>query len=356
MLRGLGATIAAGAVLAVALAAPAGATNFYGNAGYQLSVNVTKLSAQWRIPAVSPRSGPGHALTLVGAFYPPAGVVIEAGTAEDVVKVHGHDRVSYSAFWSPDGYSIRRFHLLHAGDEVTTTIEPAVGAWRIHIDDTTARWQGSITVRQFGATQLDEAAFLQQDPATDTYVPSVEASPVVPYPEVGGVTFTHVQLNGRPPQLSWPDALMLTVPNGTYLLPTHAARDGFSVFAAGGAARQYLADVTPEEYAYRQFNVVFEHWAGSTDGATRARESQFFLESQQRFAHQLLSQRWPPSVRADITTRAQLAQQLVSLLQDLPTLQPSNLGTWTKSLVNTFELSAQAGDRVHADLGLPLGN
>lgn len=344
------------ALVVVGSPAPAGATNFYGFAGYAVPVNVTSLSAKWRIPKIATGSPLGHARTYIRATYLPSGVQMEVGTTEDEVVYH-HRRIAvYSAFWNRIGFGPQRIRTLHAGDLVEAQAVKGATNWKLTFTDLTTHWTDSIVNPGVAATTITEASWLQEDPVAVQLVPVVEQSPVLPYPRVGIVKFTDLELNGRPPALPWSDALDLEVPNGTYLVPSHQAGDGFSISPATGAQRRFLGDIAAFNYVAGRFAYVAEQWTSSEDGAARFASAAAYVAGLNRLIHELSTQRWPAAARSDVHALVASEKQVVSLYDELPEVSSTNLPAWQATTVKVLKLNHQLAEDVHVDLGLPVGD
>jgi hypothetical protein len=342
---------AGGAALA---ASPAGATNFYGSAGYELAARVTSVGAEWRVPAIDGGSQLGHARTFVAAVDTRLGVDLEVGTTEDEILHRGKKVASYSAFWTRTGFSPVRFATVRSGDLVQVSGRLGSGGWSLGFVDLTARWRRTIADTGVAGT-LSSAQWLQQDPAASDDVPYVEQSPVLAYPQLGAVRFSSLRLDGAPPPLSWDDATYMELATAGCLTPGHPSGDGFSLQRPAWPARQYLSDVAPYNAAFRTFNHVGDSWTASTPGAARAAGAAPFLAAVKRLAHLLRTQHWPGSARADVQSLAALDDQVAGLLEELPELDASHLSSWQATMLHVLTLAAATSGQVHADLGLPSG-
>jgi hypothetical protein len=343
-------SVTAGLVLA---AAPAGANNFYGDAGYRLTVKIAQISAEWRVPGILPGSGLGHARTFIYANYKPSGVDLELGTTEDEITHNGHDVASYSAFWTNDGFGPNRFHTLKAGDLVKALAARKSIGWTLTFIDYTEHWQQTIKNPGVASTTITRAGWLQEDPETTVLWPPTEQTPVLAYPDMAAVVFTHLEINNKPPLLPWADALYVEVTNGTYLLPSRQSGDAFSVSPASGAARQFMADSAAYNVAARVFSDLGEHWTGSTTAAQRYADAQPFLASAKTFVHELSTQHWPAKAAGAIGILAALENQLIALIEQLPSMSASNLSSWVQTLIHIFALTHSQGTQIHGDLGIP---
>ncbi len=339
----------------VASSAPAGATNVYGTAGYAVPANVTSLRAEWRIPAIAPGSSLGHGRTYIRATYPPSGVSMEVGTTEDEVLYHGHDVAVYSAFWNRIGFGPQRLRALHAGDLIEAAAVKGTTNWQLTIEDLTTHWKDSVANPGVAATTITGAAWLQEDPVATPVSPAGEQSPVLPYPRIGPVTFTHVSLNGRRATLPWSDALDMMLPGGADVVPTHQSPVGFSVVPANHYQRQYLADAVVLDFAALSFNHVIANWTSATDGPARYRSATQYLTAVGDYVHELSRQRWPPAARADVRSLIASERRVIGRYDELPSVSRAQLAGWQAATASALKANVALAQRVRRDLALPLG-
>jgi hypothetical protein len=348
-------------VLAVAalVGVPAGtaaAEDYYGLAGYSVPIDVTSAGAEWRIPAVAPGSPLGHARTLLRLSFPASGVEMEVGTTEDEVVFHHRHVAVYSAFWNRIGLGPTRLATLHAGDLVRVSALKREPNWRLTISDLTSGWTDSVLNPGVGATTVTAASWFQEDPVTGPAVPAAEQEPVLPYPSVGPVTFTHLVLNGSEAVLPWSDSQDMMLSDGAFAVPTHESAGRFSVVPPSRYQRQYLRDAVVFDYAARRFQyVVQQQWTSSMDGSTRFATARPYLAAIRTFVHDLSTQRWPVAVRADLRNFVQSEEQVVSVYDELPGLSASQISGWQATAYKVRKLNVTVGAQVRVDLGLPPG-
>ncbi|HTX01778.1 MAG TPA: hypothetical protein VMD59_23550 [Acidimicrobiales bacterium] len=345
-----GTVVAAGSTLVAA--APAGAVNFYGDAGYRVTIRAGEVSAEWRVPAIRSGSRLGSARTFVYANYQPSLVLLELGTIESEVSIHGRHVARYSAFWNRNGYSANTFHSVNAGDLVKAEAALKRKGWELTMIDYTGRWQHTVTNPGVGKTSITRVGWLQEDPSTAS-LPTPLQDPLASYPEVAPVVFTHLSVNNKAPQLAWSGALYIETLGGEAILPTRPSGDGFSLQAASGATLQYMVDVAPYNFAFRRFNYLVDLWTGKTTGSERYSQSQPFLAAIEAFVRRLSSQHWPGTVRSDILDLAAVDGQVAGLLQQLPSLSLSQLASWEDDVIKVLSISHSIGYEIHADLGMP---
>lgn len=330
--------------------APSGATASYhpetGFGGYNWFGTVNQISGHWRVPAISPTSGAGHASTWVGAQddsgNPP---FIQLGTTED-----RFDGVNYyNAFWSDAaiGYHPHWILQLTGGDAVSANMTRVSDGWALTFVDLTIGHTKKLTVHYGTGGTFDQAEWLQEDPTANN--PTVATD--LPYPDMAPVAFSHVKVNGKTPQLHREDGATLLATGGIFLVPS-AERDGaFSLDPPTGPAKAYLVAASTLDAELSVFQVATLHWS-SHSKAQRKVIASTLAAAYKANAFDLAFYRWPANGRKDARAILQADQQIQ---RDIKTWIASGLSLNSNAYDN---MSVDQGDaplaqRLRADLGLP---
>jgi hypothetical protein len=209
----------------------------YAFGGYSISQHTTEIGAEWRVPAISPRSADGDASTWI-AVQNFERDFIQFGTTEN--KVNGV--ALYGVFWSDVtvGFSPQQLLYVSPGDLIRFTMTQNAKGWRLSFDDLTDNTPETINVPYARGAYFDSAQWLQEDPTIGG--PANHE----PYPSMLLTTFSHLTVNDAAPTLHTDDGQVLSTADGVYVIPTTPKDDQFSFTNATGATRQFLSDL----YAY----------------------------------------------------------------------------------------------------------
>jgi hypothetical protein len=307
--------------------------------------DVRQVSARWRVPLISPASAAGHASTWVGAQSAAGGYpFVQVGVTEDT---SGGGRAQYHAFWSDTkaGFHPQYLGPVRARDMVAVGMDRQKGGWKLMVWDLTRRTRMSRVVRYGGGAVFNQAEWLQEDPTASTAV-AVD----LPYPRMSGERFLDVKVNGATPRLGLANGQSLMATGGTILVPTAFRHDGFAMVVPRGAGKQYLADVSPLDFAINAYNFELTSWDSLAVGA-RAATVEALMRAYATFAERVVGQAWPAAARGEL---ALLASNDTRLDADLTAWLVSGLGRGSSQFFRLEEdQDNDLGQAVRYDLGLP---
>jgi hypothetical protein len=184
--------------------------------------------------------------------------------------------------------------LSRPGDLIAFDMTRNARGWKLDVHDVTVGWSRSIEVDYGGSDRFSQAEWVQEDPA------SGEATTAdVPFPLTSTVAFEDLEVDHRPPHLSYSDALVLSTTSHVFLVPSHPHDDGFALLPATGAAVQLLTDVETFESAVARVNLAHEEDLEDPTLAPlpTARE---ITQPMSGLAHLLADQDWPGPLRPDV--------------------------------------------------------
>ena len=332
-----------GATASVAVASYHPETGF---GGYNWFGLVVQISAHWHVPVISPASASGHASTWVGTQdatgNPP---FIQLGTTED--KFSG--QIAYNAFWSDAavGYHPHLFLPLNGGDAVAANMQRVPDGWTLVLSDLTTRHSKRLTIHYGDGGTFDQAEWLQEDPTADSTTVAAD----LPYPDMSGVAFSDLKVNGKPPTLHRDDGATLLATGGIFLVPSVERNDAFSLDPPTGAAKAYLVAASALDAELSVFQVATLHWSSQSKTERKVIASTLSAAYKAN-AFDLAFYRWPANARKDARSLFDADQQVQRAIK-----------VWISSGLslksNAYDnMSVDQGDapiaeQLRADLGLP---
>ena len=186
------------------------------------SSKVFEVSAEWRVPAISPTSPPGVAATWIGAqSRSDESPFVQVGTVEQSV---GPATETYSGFWSDAalGFHSQMLGELAAGDIVRATMVRRGAVWLVTLQDLTSKTTTTHSATWGKGAVFTQAEWLQESPAGATYT------------DAAAPRFAEVNVNNKDPRPSLANAEALVASNGSTWVPTRFAHDGFSLVSPPG--------------------------------------------------------------------------------------------------------------------------
>ena len=187
-------------------AAPVYIAPLTGFGGYRLieDDDVSQISGQWQVPAITAKSPAGHASTWIGAQgFGGDASFIQVGVTEDSF---GSGQSLYEEFWSDPAVSYHPQSLgeVSAGDLISFSMQHQNQGWSLSVDDRTTKSAVTKLIHYGIGGSFTTGEWIQEDP-TDTAAAAVD----LPYPETSTVTFQQLSINGRPPELDLADGQTL---------------------------------------------------------------------------------------------------------------------------------------------------
>jgi hypothetical protein len=251
------------------------------------SSKVFEVSAEWRVPAISPTSPPGVAATWVGAqSRSDDGPFVQVGTVE---RSLGPGTATYTGVWSDAalGFHAQVLGELAAGDLVRATMVRRGAVWLVTLQDLASKTTTTHSATCGKGAVFTQAEWLQESPEGATY------------PDVAAPRFAEVKADDKGPRLSLANAEALLASNGSNWVPTRFAHDGFSLVNPTGYAKQYLADAAPLDQGQSAFEEAVQSWGPAPPDA-RAPFVKAFLRLSEAFAATLDRQHWPSRTRTAV--------------------------------------------------------
>lgn len=262
----------------------------YGFGGYSSERQTTEIGAQWRVPRISPKSPEGNATTWI-AVQNDLRQFIQLGTFEN----DNSGVPQYEIFWSDVTVSFHPQQLLevNAGDLITFQMVQLPSGWRLTFDDVTKQAHESMIIPYARGAVFTSAQWIQEDPTIGGL------STHLPYPMMEAPTFSHLTLNGQPPQLRRDDGQVLSTANGVFLVPTKYVHDQFTFTDATGATRQYLQDVFAFNAALYALQIdIFLNHSPSRAVVRHLESTLATLQTK------LATQAWPADLRSSVEGEA----------------------------------------------------
>jgi Peptidase A4 family len=340
-------------------ASHAGATNVIGVGpstgfgGYRTQTNADQISAQWRVPAVLSTSPIGASATWIGLqTHSPSGPFIQLGTYSDqsVSASDGPPKPSsaYGVFWSD---TARGFHLVpivelsRPGDLIAFDMTRNAQGWDLKVHNLTVGWSRSVEVRYAATGRFTQAEWIQEDPAKGYAATTDE-----PYPSTSPVAFGHLEIDHRPPRLSYGNAQVLSTTDGVFLAPTRPLDDGFALRRPSEIAIQFLTDDETYEAAVAPINLAYYENIVQA-GAAPLPKVAAMTRPMSALASRLQSQSWP---RSDQTAVEAFVKDIGQHVRALNAWGHNPNKSWTSltSIVKSPNY-LRDGDRLLLSLGLP---
>ncbi|HTW07663.1 MAG TPA: G1 family glutamic endopeptidase [Acidimicrobiales bacterium] len=267
-----------------------------GFGGYTWSdAAVSSVSAQWTVPAIILGSPAGSASTWVGAQNVAGGYpFVQLGTIEET---DGVNFPLYFAFWSDTAVSFHAQEMLSvsSGDKVVATMTEGSNGWSLGFADLT---NGSHVTRHIAygpGAYYSEAEWIQEDPSPDEKI----AAQDVPYPDMSGVSFTHLLVNDQAPRLGLADGQTMMTSDGRWWAPSPVRDDSFHVAEPTGYAHEYLHDSTPAVRALSGFYAALNTWPSLRQPA-RSAIVEALSSAYSKFTAGLRSEHWPSALHGTI--------------------------------------------------------
>jgi hypothetical protein len=314
-----------------------------GFGGYFLRGLVRELSAAWVVPAIAPGSPAGLASTWIGARTA-RGDFIQVGTTEDKGASTGVP--AYRVFWSDTSLQFHARYLadVAVGDAIEARMVQDKDGWQLSLRDAASNVAVTKASGYGAGLRFDDAQYIQEDPAT--YDPSVDA----PYPTMMTTSFTSVEANKTPAQLSYREASVLSSPNQVFLVPTRPANGGFELLPATALPAQYLRDIQQLNATHTQLRAAL---AGDAPGFTGQEEGEFDIPLLRAAAAQAPAQDWPPTVVPLVRRLAVIWAQEAADLQAWDAAgAPANSAPLRAAEADQAS-GAKTGQAIRTTIGLP---
>jgi hypothetical protein len=326
-----------------------------GFGGYRVEESADQISAEWRVPSVVDTSPVGYSATWIGLQSGmPGGPFIQLGTysvqspGSTTSSSGSGSSPSYGVFWSDTALKYEAMtpvRLSRPGDLIAFDMTRGARGWKLNVHDVTVGWSRSIEVDYGGSDRFSQAEWVQEDPA------SGEATTTdVPYPLTSTVAFEDLEVDHRPPHLSYSRALVLSTTSHVFLVPSRPHDDGFALVPATGAAVQLLTDVESFESAVARVNLAHEEDLEDPTLAPlpTARE---ITQPMSGLAHLLAGQDWPGPLRSDVHA---YVLDLSRTVRSVDGWGVSSDRSWaTLATILDSQLYLRDQNRLRASVGLP---
>ncbi len=311
----------------------------YGFGGYSVSKLTTEIGAQWRVPALDPRSSNGSASTWI-AVQNDDRQFIQLGTTENMAN----GLALYGIFWSDVtvGFHPQQLLYVRAGDTIKFKMVQTSRGWRLSFDDVSDNSPETITVPYARGASFFSAEWLQEDPTVGG------SAAHLPYPTIAPTTISHMTVNGAAPKLRKRDGQVLSTADAVYLIPTHTTMDQFTFTNAAGPTRQYLSDVFAYSVALYPFQAdEFYNRAPSESVVHHLVTSLATLQSK------LESQKWPTNMAGAAARDGKSLATIENLFSNFPESPARMNADDLLQLQAALERQSHFSETLSDDLGLP---
>jgi hypothetical protein len=318
-----------------------------GFGGYSVDGPVHAISAEWRVPAILPKSRPGVAATWIGAQTSFDDTFIQIGVNE--FAVGRHFAPQYQLFWSD---TAKNFHpqplgVAVAGELLFFSMTHNSSGWLLQLHNESKSLSVKREIHYAKGVDFTVSEWIQENPAPGA-ITAVDA----PYPDVANVTFQRMKVNDKPPRLQRSDGQVLIASSGAIRVPSPVTRDSFTFHAPRGSARQYLEDARRLDAGVSSFDAKQVRW--STVSRTRRRGDVEALISVLRTNLKVFkSQSWPTKTRKPLSKLDALTSQQISLFEAWSHTKMSLEGKDFLKFDGTISLHDRYVDEIRASLDLP---
>jgi hypothetical protein len=329
-------------------------------AGYAVDTKtIARITGEWRVPVITPNTTassrrPAEESTWIGAedirgHQGSSAPFVQIGTVGVVSKL----ATVYLMFWSDTtvGFLPQFLGVVDAGDLVHTSMQVTAAGWELRLEDVTARRAVTKLVRAEPTSGYTSAQWIQEDPSSGVG-PSVGRAP---YPQTSLASFSDVNVNGAPPDVSFKDQSWLGFRGAVAIRPTALEGDTFQLeqTIVGSAARQYLGDVAPYDDDLGVLGPEVFFWNAKTSPATMRAEAAPVVRTLRAFQRDLVDQSWPNSALAHIPLLVARVQLEVRALRSLSSLDPADVPTWRSRFMSASGAGSRAALGVRFALGIP---
>jgi hypothetical protein len=340
------------ALVVVLPAGPAGraraAWSFGAFASYTWLGDVSSIGASWEVPTILPGSPPGSAATWIGAQHRS---FIQLGVIEERLRTSRGVVSAYFAWWSDATLHDHSQPLfaVSPGDHISARLVRERWKWRLAIRDATSGRQATFSTGEERRASFAYGEWVQEDP------PKRLGGPGGPYPHLGNVAFSRLEVNGGAPASADLYSTWMSLPHG-YLGPSRVTQDSFKLVpvTVTPAGARYLRIIGPLDHAIESFAHLLvlpgraAAWASSLDTAT-SRLTQALTTT----GDALNDTRWSASVRRLVQA---LTQRIASLSRQTRSIQARSekaIGPWTVAWLREAHAAGLSGHAIRSALRLP---
>jgi hypothetical protein len=317
-----------------------------GFGGYAVNEKVHTVSAEWRVPAILPKSRPGVAATWIGAQTSVNDAFIQIGVNEFV----GTDAApQYLLFWSD---TAKNFHpqslgVASAGELIFFSMTHNASGWLLQLHNQSKSLSVKQEIHYGKGVSFSVAEWIQENPAPGAITP-VDA----PYPNIANATFQQLKVNGVSPRLRRSDGQVLIASSGAIRVPTLVTHDSFTFHAPRGAARQYLEDARRLDAGVSSFDAKQVRW--STIALTQRRRDVTALIRVLRVNVKVFkTQTWPKKSQKPLSELDALTSTQISLFEAWSHTSMSLDGVDFLKFTASIPLHDRYVDQIRTSLNLP---
>jgi hypothetical protein len=325
-------------------------------AGYTWHGNVRSVSAAVVVPRIVDGSGNGYGGTWIGAEGAISSrtnsapfVQVGVNEARGPSSARGPDRDAYFVFWSDTavGFHPRPLLTVKAGDTVKLSMVLTSGRWSLRATDATTHSVKTLSVPEDGRS-FSQAIWTQED------ISSQKTSGQLPYPELGAIDFTSVEVDATHPSSRALAPTWMSTGEGTFGPATFAA-GAFSIKREhpSAAAVHYQRIVVTEDLQADLFNSAAGRLSARTGAEAFRAECLVFARALKRNADSLAAYPWSARVKpliAKLIAATERTRRTVLHLAAGPTPDQRQVLAAFRPAAMQHEISL----RIKAILGLPV--
>lgn len=281
-------------------------------AGYAWRGPVRQISAAIVVPQIRACPDNARAGTWIGAEgkvspMTQAASFFQVGVNEECTS----PRNSYYAFWSSTAEQFRPQWLfpVDPGDVIQLSMHADGKVWSMKARDETSGLEQTVSADRADRSPLQLASWHQED------ISDERTSNPFPYPRIGAVRFSALQVNNRAPQ---PGDLTTIWMSATHAIfgPSRLRSDAFSIRPVhpSAAALHYQRLAVREDLAAYVFNASLASWSAETPAAKLRAGARSFAKALDQNISGLRSYHWTAGVQPAIDRLLEALGQLRSEL------------------------------------------
>jgi hypothetical protein len=318
-----------------------------GFGGYSTTGTVHTISAEWRVPAILPKSRPGVAATWIGAQTSFNDTFIQIGVNE---FANGNNVApQYQLFWSD---TAKNFHpqllgVAVAGELLSFSMTDNSSGWLLQLHNRSKSLSVKREIHYAKGVVFTVSEWIQENPAPGAITP-VDA----PYPDVANVVFQKLRVNDKAPRLRRSDGQVLIASTGAIRVPSPVTHDSFTFHAPHGSARQYLEDARRLDAGVSSFDAKQVRWSTVTQ-THRRRDVTALIDILRSNVKIFKSQSWPKKTRKPLSELDELTGKQIAMFEAWSHTPMSLDGKDFLQFTDTIPLHDRYVDEIRASLDLP---
>lgn len=238
---------------------------------------------------------------------------------------------------------------MRPGDRIHATIRLAAGRWVLSITDATSGAAFHKATREKACTTFGQAEWVQEDPRS-----GIDRAPV-DYPELSGVRFAHLDVDGKRPPYASLFSRWMSLPEMT-LAPSPLRDGSFLLHEAGPighAGSRYLRIAARVDRAAEAFEEEMAGWRQTTPSAKMSAQRAEVLVAMRANIRVLSSGGWPRRVGRPIARMVRAARVLKAQTEVAPAATATGLSRWKARWTKDGRELSERAHRVRRALHIP---